>query len=214
MDLKVSVVLFAVNLEEYNKILKGAGQLFFRIGIKSASMDDIARELGISKKTIYKHFEDKRSLVHSVLTANMKSEQEACIDCYKNEGNAVQTMIDVAKFISKAHKDMNPALLFDLRKYYPELWSKMDAFRREFIHNAIQSNIEEGQKEGLFRKSIIPEVVATLYINTVAGVIDSLSNPRNQYDFSIIHKQMISYHLYGICSPKGQHYLEQHINEI
>jgi AcrR family transcriptional regulator len=201
-------------LEEYNKILEGAAKLFYRIGIKSASMDDIARELAVSKKTIYKHFSDKKSLVTEVLNQSIEHEQKMCWHCFEDDSNAIQRMIDVSKFISKAHQDMNPALLFDLRKYYPSLWSKMDDYRNTFISDTIKTNIEEGQKEGMFREDIIPDIIAELYIRMIASFMDFLSTGKAPYDFKTIHKQMISYHLYGICSAKGQQYLEQHINEI
>lgn len=185
-----------------------------RVGIKSVSMDDIARDLGISKKTIYKHFSDKRDLVRSVLDKSISAEEQICKTCFQSSENAIRKMINLSKFVSQAHQTMNPAVIYDLQKYYPSQWKRFDAFRVGFISESIKTNINEGQKEGLFRKNINPEIISSLYVQLVKGLITYFSGNPSNYDFVTIHKQMVMYHLYGICSTQGLTYLEQHINEI
>jgi AcrR family transcriptional regulator len=201
-------------LEESVKILQGAASLFMRIGIKSVSMDDIARELGVSKKTIYKHFSDKKYLVLKVLEADILQETAACNKCYSIEGNAVQKMIDISRHISHRHKDLNPTVIFDVQKYYPSAWAKMEEYQNVFISSIIIQNIKEGQNEGLYRNEIEPKIAAAMYGTLIQGMMQQLIQGDNNYDFKTLHLQMVSYHLFGICTEKGRSYLEQHINEI
>lgn len=206
--------LQCLKVEEFQKILQGAQQMFMRIGIKSVSMDDIAREIGVSKKTIYKHFTDKKELVFTVLQASLESEKVACNSCYSNNCNAVQKMIDISRYISNQHCDLNPTVIFDLQKYYPSAWIKMEEFRTEFIANVIIQNIEIGQSEGLYREEITPKIAATMYVTLMQGMMDQLLKGDNNYNFKTLHLQMVSYHLYGICTKKGRHYLINHVNQI
>lgn len=185
-----------------------------KVGIKSVSMDDIARSLGISKKTIYKHFSDKRDLVSKVIELNITKEQGVCNSHFGTPENAIRKMIDLSKYVSQTHKSMNATVLYDLQKYYPSQWKKFEAFRVGFISESIKTNIEDGIQEGLFRKTIEPAILSRLYVLLVQGLMKLLSEHPGEYDFVSVHQQMVSYHLYGICSPKGLIYLEQHINEI
>lgn len=211
---KVSCVSLHFKLEESIKILQGAANLFMRIGIKSVSMDDIARELGVSKKTIYKHFSDKKDLVLKVIETDMEREMLSCNTCYNTDENAVQKMIDISKHISHQHKDINPTVIFDLQKYYPSAWAKINTFRTDFISNKIIQNIEEGQNETLYRQEIKPKIAAAMYVTLIQGMMQQMIQGDNNYDFKTLHLQMVSYHLFGICTQEGRSYLEQHINEI
>ena len=192
----------------------GSAELFMRVGIKSVSMDDIARDLGISKKTIYKHFTDKRDLVKCVLDSSISTEQKACKMCFETNDNAIRKMINLSKFVSQAHQTMNPALIYDLQKYYPSQWKRFGEFRVGFISNSIRKNLKEGQEEGLFREKINPEIISSIYVTLVKGLISFFTENKTNYDFVTLHKQLVTYHLYGICSAAGLTYLEQHINEI
>ncbi|MEY2923925.1 MAG: hypothetical protein RLZZ337_465, partial [Bacteroidota bacterium] len=199
---------------EYKKILVGAAELFMRVGIKSVSMDDIARDLGISKKTIYKHFNDKRDLVSKVMDGKISTEQNMCTQHFDNDENAIQKMINLSKYISQANKSMNHAVLYDLQKYYPSQWKKFESFRVGFISESIRKNIETGMAEGVFRSTIKPDIISRIYVLLIQGLMKLLTEQPSDYDFVTIYKQMITYHLYGICSAEGLTYLEQHINEI
>jgi AcrR family transcriptional regulator len=207
-------VYLHLNLEEANKILQGAASLFMRIGIKSVSMDDIAREIGVSKKTIYKHYSDKKELVLRVIEADHRNEMKACEECYKTGENAVQKMIDISRHISNHHRDTNLTVLYDLQKYYPEAWDRVSEFQKEFIQHAIGQNIEEGKHEKLYRADLDVFTTASMYGTLIRGMMKQLASRQNTYDFKTLHLQMVSYHLYGICTSTGRAYLKQHINEI
>lgn len=201
-------------MEEAQKILKGANDLFMRIGIKSVSMDDIAREIGVSKKTIYKHYADKKTLVNKVIETDIKQDIIACEACYAADENAVQKMISISRHVSHTHKDTNPTVIFDLQKYYPEEWNLMEKFQTDFIKGAIAENVNEGKNAGLYREELDPEVAALIYSTLIKGMMMQLADRENNYDFKTLHLQMVSYHLNGICTEKGRQYLTNHVNDI
>jgi len=212
--LKVSCVYLQSNLVELQKILLGAAGLFMRIGIKSVSMDDIAREVGISKKTIYKHFKDKKDLVHNVVMLDLEQDKTQFTACYNTEHNAVQKMINISRNISHLHKDINPTVIYDLQKYYPSEWKNVQDFRTDFCLKSVTENIEEGVIDGYYRKDIKTQIAAHMYITLIEGMMEQLLDKNNNYNFQTLHLQMVTYHLYGICTKKGRNYLKLHINEI
>ncbi|MGB0849901.1 MAG: TetR/AcrR family transcriptional regulator [Bacteroidia bacterium] len=201
-------------MTESQKILKGADKLFMRVGIKSVSMNDLARELGISKKTIYKHFKDKEDLIDNVIDADVKSDINACLACTKIEGNSIRKMIEISKHISSSHQDLNPAVIYDLKKYYPAQWQKMVDLQEKFIQESIKANLEQGIMDGLYRTDVNSGIISSIYRHLVQAVMTILAHPDNTDSFQTLHRQMIKYHLYGVCTQKGLQYLEKHINEI
>ena len=188
--------------------------MYMRIGIKSVSMDDLARELGISKKTIYKHYSDKKELVLKVIEADHLQEMEACEKCYKTRENAVQKMIDISRHISHQHKGINVTVIYDLKKYYPEAWNMVQEFQVKFIQTVIGQNIKEGKDEKLYRSELDDIITASMYGTLIRGMMEQMASKENTLDFKTLHLQMVSYHLYGICTTEGRSYLKQHINEI
>jgi AcrR family transcriptional regulator len=125
-------------LNESCKILEEAKQLFMRIGIKSVSMDDIAQVLHISKKTIYKSFKDKRDLVNHVIDEKINFEKATLKKYALSNKNAIQRMIDFSRYISQSKKDLNPTMIYDMQKFYPDQWAKMEEFRTDYFKDTVK----------------------------------------------------------------------------
>jgi len=196
------------------KILEEAKQLFMRIGIKSVSMDDIAQALHISKKTIYKSFKDKQDLVNRVIEEKINFEKTTLKKYASSNKNAIQRMIDFSRYISQSKKNLNPTMIYDMQKFYPDQWAKMEEFRTDYFKDTVKNNIKHGIKSGLFRSDINAEIIALMYITLVSGMVKQFTSAENNYQFQTIHFQMVSYHLHGICTEQGRTYLTQHIKEI
>ena len=201
-------------MDESYKILEEAKQLFMRIGIKSVSMDDIAQILRISKKTIYKCFKDKQDLVNRVIEEKINFEKSTLKKYANSNKNAIQRMIDFSRYISQSKKNLNPTMIYDMQKFYPDQWAKMEEFRTDYFKDTVKNNIKHGIKSGLFRPDINAEIIALMYITLVSGMVQQFTSAKNNYQFQTIHFQMVSYHLHGICTEEGRTYLKQHINEI
>ena len=214
MFFKFPNLICTLLLDESYKILEEAKQLFMRIGIKSVSMDDIAQILHISKKTIYKCFKDKQDLVNRVIEEKINFEKSTLKKYANSNKNAIQLMIDFSRYISQSKKNLNPTMIYDMQKFYPNQWAKMEEFRTDYFRNTVKNNIKHGIKSGLFRPDINAEIIALMYITLVSGMMQQFTSAKNNYQFQTIHFQMVSYHLHGICTEEGRTYLKQHINEI
>jgi AcrR family transcriptional regulator len=173
-------------------------------------MDDLAKEMSISKKTIYQHYKDKRALVKEAFDHDLAMDKAACFEtCAKTE-NAIQQFLNISLWVNNNLKGMNPTVLFDLQKYYPECWKSFDNFTREVIYKFMLNNLNSGIEQGYYRSDLHSEFVTTVYISMVKQLVQS---EYKQIDLSIaeIHHHAISYHLAAICTPKGKEYLNQHL---
>lgn len=189
-------------------------ELFLQYGIKSLSMDDIARELGISKKTLYHHFKDKKDVVMQVVTHAMES-----LDCKmsniikENSFNAIDILFFVSKEIAENRKNMNPNINFDLQKYYPDAWLLVSEHRKKHIFGKIYLNTEQGVKEGLYRDDFNIGVIAKLYEEQVNHLF-LWGRHSLDVSFDEILETVFVYHIRGIASQKGLEYLEMKLKSI
>ena len=126
--------------EKRLEILERATSVYMKFGIKSVTMDDLARELGISKKTIYKYFDDKNDLVKSIIEMKVEMDRAVCINCQQQSENAIDGLINVSKFVVEHVGNVNPTVFYDLQKYYKEAWKIMEKHKWEFVLSMIRQN--------------------------------------------------------------------------
>jgi len=197
-----------------NRILTKAENLFFKYGVKSISMDDLSRELGISKKTLYQSVDNKKELVMQVFQNHAKTEIEAVIEIRKEAADAIDEMIEVAKYVIPTLRRITPTLIFDLQKYYREVWQTMENYNRQEIFKVIKENIERGIKEGIYREEFHPEIIAKLYVGKTMVVVDEDIFPLRKYNKENLFKEHIQYHIRGIATSKGLKLLEKHFKKL
>lgn len=187
-------------------------ELFMRCGIKSLTMDDIARHLGVSKKTIYQFVSDKKDLVKQCVEAAINDEQCNLCNIQEQEGNAIDILLEINKRVSEKIQNLQPSVLYDMERYYPEAFKIMQNHKKQFVFNMIKQNMEKGVKEGLYRDNLIPEVIANSYI----AMTNQLFNPDplnpSKHDFQTLHREIARYHIRGIASEKGRIYLKKILN--
>lgn len=195
-------------------MIEKIGELLYKYGIKSQSMDDIARELGISKKTLYLHFKDKKDLVmqvimHGVNAQSCKFKQIIT----QNKLNAIDVLFYVSKQIAENHKNINQNVHFDLQKYYPEAWQILSEHNKKHIYGKICQNMEQGIQEGLYLNDLKISIIAKLYVQQVNNV--SLIEDMNEdLSFDEILRNIFVYHIRGIASEKGREYLEYKLEAL
>lgn len=185
------------------RILTGCDLLFRKFGIKSLSMDDIARELGMSKKTIYQYVSDKNDLVKKTFHHFLHCKQSRCLAIKSEQPNPVAAFVKITEEMSNQLKDINPSIFYDLKKYYPEAWELIKNFSSEFVYSQIKQNIEQGQQQGFYRKNIQPDTISRLYISMVHAITSHEFYNQTDLEFKTVYPQMIQYHFYGICTEKG-----------
>lgn len=194
---------------ELNEILAQTFELYHKYAIKSVTMDDVARELGISKKTLYQYVANKSELVELVINSEM--EKAACRHekIQQMNLNAIEELLEVSKLMNEHLKKHNPALFYDLRKYYPKLYHKIKTNKQEKTYEAILRNLNKGISEGLYRREIKTEIIAKLYVSR-------LEQSYNESIFSLeeitsieVFNEILLYHLHGICNEKGLAFLRK-----
>lgn len=195
--------------EKIKKILEEAEKVFHKYGIRSVSMDDICKELGISKKTIYRYFKNKEDVVNQVVDEDIKRHTSHVQNFMKKKFNAIDELFEISKIICTRLKEINPAFSFDLNKYYPELFNRQIEYKRDLIHKSIKKNIRHGIKEGFYREDLNVELVARLYIQKLEFVHDPACYSSKDISFSRVFKVMFENHIRGISNQKGIKYLEQ-----
>jgi TetR/AcrR family transcriptional regulator, cholesterol catabolism regulator len=190
--------------ESKQKLLRGAEELFMRYGLRSVSMDDIARHLGISKKTIYQHFADKDEVVATVAKGHMESQRQQFDLIAKESKNSVEELVKISFCLKENIKNINPSLLFDMQKYHQKAWSEWLAFKQKFIRENIIRNLRQGIEEGVFREDIHLDVIATLRLEEVQMAFDNSIFPRNKFSVPEVQAQLFDHFIYGIFTDKGR----------
>ena len=195
--------------DQKEKILQASEQLFMQYGLKSVSMDDVARQLGISKKTIYNYLKDKKDLVYQVLQSHFTKKEAACQAIFSKNENPVNQMLSIGQHIVVNYQSLNPGLINDLRKYFPKGWTLVNEYKNNIIRHFIIANLINGMEQGYYRSDINVEVIADLYLNLTEIITHSSTLENAQTKFPLIVSEMIYYHLHGVCSEKGIAYLNE-----
>jgi AcrR family transcriptional regulator len=188
------------------RIVKSALNLFWRYGIKSVTMDDIAKELGISKRTIYQHYSDKEAILKMVIQEELSSQQCEMEQLDEITDNPIEQMIQATDQMRTAMAHMNPALLYDLKKYYPESWGLFQAYKHEFILKGIRDNMLHGISLGFYRSDIDVDVLSLLRIGEFEIAFDPSIFPPDKFHMMRVQMQFVHHFLRGIMTEKGFEY--------
>ncbi len=195
--------------EKLKNILNKTGEIFLKYGIRSVSMDDICKELAISKKTLYQYVANKKELIKMILDLSI---DERIISTWKHSGqdlNAIDALLETSKKINLEFKEHNSSAIFDLEKYYPDLYKNFLQRRREIILKWIKINLKAGKKEGLYRSDLDVELVAILYVKKLEDITSSESITERKISFSKIFEVMFENHIRGISNKAGIEYFEK-----
>lgn len=193
--------------EKEKQLLFSVVELFMRVGVKSLTMDDISRHLGISKKTLYLYVSDKKDLVKKAVQVAVDNDQCMLGNIAVQEENAIDELLALNEKVSQKLQSVQPAVMYDLKKYYPEAWSLMEDHKKCFVYDMVIENIKTGIEQGLYRENANPEIIARIYIVMIDKIFDDDVFPSHQYKFSDIHREIARYHIRGIASKKGISYL-------
>lgn len=195
------------------KIIEKATALFLKLGFKSVTMDDIADEMGISKKTIYIHFKNKEALVKQCTFA-VKNHIINGIDAICSQGqNPIDELFEIKKFVMQQLEDEQSSPQYQLEKYYPEISKALHKDQFDKMMECTKRNLVNGISQGLYRKNLDPDFIARLYFVGITGTKDQKLFPINKYSATYITDEYLEYHLRGIVTPKGALSLNRFIKE-
>ncbi len=189
------------------KVLEGAGKLILKYGVKSMTMDDIAREMGISKKTLYQYVEDKNDLIKQIIQLDMELDHEKICSIIDLHLNAIDENFEIFKSIVQNVGDVPPNILYDLKKYHPEAYAMHREFMWTFSRKCIEENLIKGIQEGYYRQDINTAVLSTNYILMVMNIFENSDAFGKDVHPIEIYKEVFKYHISAIASNKGRKYL-------
>ncbi len=205
--------LCQMNLKALN-ILKQVRRLYQRYGIKSVTMDDVAKHLGISKKTLYEYFTDKEDLVRNVFKFEHDHWAGFLGAIEDKKLNAIEELFEVYKMINAMFREFNPSMEYDLRKYYPDLFIQVKEVRRKRMFELVFDNLNKGKMEGLYRKELNAKIIAKLHVFRTESFFDNdMFTQEELISFKMFHEVFV-YHLQGILNNDGRAFFETNFDKF
>jgi TetR/AcrR family transcriptional regulator, cholesterol catabolism regulator len=199
-------------MDPKERILIKAEEMFMQYGIRSVSMDDIANNLGMSKKTLYQYYADKDELVDAVVDGHISMIQTDCMSCRQDAKDAVHEIFITMERIMEQFSNMNPMVLYDLEKFHFRSYQRFRDHKDKFLAQIIRQNIEWGMKEELYRADISVDVMSKFRIESMMIPFNVSVFPPGKYNLAILSEKIIEHFVYGLATIKG-HKLIQKYNE-
>jgi AcrR family transcriptional regulator len=190
-------------MEEQTKIMEHTEEKFFGDGFYKTTMDEIASELRMSKKTIYKFFPSKDDLVHAIARSFMNRMKNTILPALNSDKNAIEKLGDLIKILAKASEKISAVRMEELKRHYPSIWNEIDNFRTEMMFGNITRVIDQGKKEGLF-----VDYPTNIIMNVLVASVRSIVNPDFilNNNFSIVEAARYAFKIVisGILTEKGK----------
>ncbi len=203
-----------VFMEIQTRILEHATQLFLKYGVKSITMDDIAKELGISKKTIYQSFSSKADIVYQTAKSFfLKEIAQAEVIC-NEASNAVDELLRTLQWTINTLTHISPSLIMEVEKYYPQTWEVFTHFQQDYLLRLAQENLERGISEGYFRDDLNIDIVARIRILQIQASLSTQIFPLDQFDPISVQREILEVYAYSILTQKGKEVYHQYLTAI
>lgn len=193
-------------------VLKKALELFIKNGFKAVTMDDIAKELGISKKTIYQHFSGKDELVKATVDYVFVSATDKMKSIAGNCETPIHEHFEMKSCLGDLFgQNIQASTIYQFNKYYPKLAERIQQKKHENYDFTILRNLRDGVKQGYYRKDIDIDFVGKIFFaSTTAFFNDEMFiNLQSTQSIDELNYKLLEYHLRGIVTPKGLEILEQ-----
>ena len=172
-------------------------------------MDDVAKHLSMSKRTIYEKFPNKDAIVEILLKHHLEKHLEDFKKYKHSSANAIEEIFMMLEPLKELFESMNPRLLLDLRKFHPKSWEEFMKFKKTALMETIIANMKRGIKEDLYRKDIDINVLARLRIEEVEFAWNQEIFPPSAFNLAQVQISLLEHFLYGITNIKGHNIAEQ-----
>lgn len=200
-------------MEVKERILIKAADLFCRYGIRTITMDEIASQLGISKKTIYQFFTDKDDMVSAVIEQEIQRNEMECGNFREAATDAVHQIFLALESLEEMLKYTNPLMLYDLEKHHPASFQKLREYKYRFLYQVILENLEWGVGTDLYRPDIDKDIVAKARIEAAFLVFNPDVFPHSRYRISEVNFELAMLFLHGVATDKGKQLIESYTAE-
>lgn len=203
-----------MSVDQSERIIQGGEELFLQTGIKSVTMDDIAKHLGMSKKTIYHFFNDKNELVMALVKKKLEEDECQMQTIIQSSGNVIEEMINMMKCSEEIFSRINPVVIHDLQKYYPEAWGKFQQFKANVLVKTLEQLLTKGIEQGFIRCDLDVKILAKMRLNQVEMGFNTSIFPVAQFSPWKVQYQLLEHFNYGVCTLKGHQLLDQYKSVI
>ena len=190
-------------MEPQEKILKTSLELFFKYGIKRVTMDEIAKELGMSKKTIYQYYKEKDDLVDALCSGELQRNQSLCNDIAHKAKDPIHEVALISENMTEMFKHINPVFFLDLQKFHPIAFERFRKFKEEFAYKNILANLKKGKETGIYRADINDEFVSRYRLAQIDMLMFGNYYSFERISFTKSHEMLLDMFVYGICTVKG-----------
>jgi|SRR5215217_847977 len=197
---------------QIDRILQGGEELFLKAGIKSVTMDDIAKQVGMSKKTIYQFFKDKNELVIALVKKKLDEDECMIKDIISKSTNVIEEMINMMKGSEEVFSRINPVVIHDMQKYHPGAWEVFQNFKAEVIIHTLEELLTKGVKQGYIRPDIDVKIIARMRVSQVETGFNTQIFPMAEFNPWKVQSQFLEHFNYGICTLKGYKLLNKYKN--
>lgn len=197
-----------------NYILDEAEKLFMKFGMRSVTMDDIAKHLGISKKTIYANFKDKNELVLNMVSNMLAKDECNMQECKGKSKDAIEEIFLMMDFLKEMLSCINPIVFYDLEKYHNEAYKLMMGFHETKIYQSVRAGLERGIRENIFREDINVDILATSRVAHINWVFQSDLIRSGKYSLYQVIQEITTHFLFGICTLSGHILINNYTNRI
>ena len=195
------------------RILTAAEQLFWKYGVRSVTMEDIAKQLGISKKTIYQHFTDKEDILYQVIQEKVNSDVTEMNCVFTEMANPIEELMMVLEMMRKNQHEVSPNLLMDIKRYHPQAFGLFRQHMDQHIMKSILENIQKGVEQGVYRSDINPAILARMRVEQIELAFNNEFFPTNQYSMLDIQRELIHHFVRGMLTEEGFTIYNQYVNK-
>lgn len=199
---------------KFRLILERILKLFYEFGIRNLNMDDISRNLGISKKTLYQYVKSKEDLIEKLFYYDEMIWHSNFSKLKIESLNAIEILFEVSRMVHHEMKKLNPQLKFELRKYYEPQFNQFMQRKQTQIFEHMSRNIVKGIREGLYRSDLNVELMAGLYVRNMIDMHNKDFCIIENITFDQLFKVMFESHIRAIATPEGIAYFEKRKAEV
>ena len=197
-------------MEPQEKILKTALGMFFKFGIKHVTMDDIAKELGMSKKTIYHFYKEKDDLVNQLCESEMVIQEKLFDSLNARAKDPVHEIMLISKTMREMMQNINPIFFIDLQKFYPEAFKRFQKFKEGCAYQNILLNIKKGIELEIYRSDLDAEFVARYRLSQIDILMFGNYFTFERVSFTKASELLLEMYVYGICTMKGHKLIDSY----
>jgi AcrR family transcriptional regulator len=195
------------------RILAEAEQLFWKYGVRSVTMEDIAKRLGISKKTIYQHFTDKEAIIYQVVQDKISQDQSEVSCMAVDAANPVEEILQVLEIMRKHADKASPNLLIDIQRHYPQAFGLYRQHKEGYIMRYILENIQKGVEQGIYRADMNPTILARIRVEQIELAFNNDIFPTDKYGMLEIQYEMMHHFVRGMLTEQGFTIYNQYVNQ-